>query len=112
MCVCPPPRLIIASGVMWSDMTPYDWLNEFYSFYVTAIVGIDSRHGLRIETHHRNQPNKSKLALYEPLLYFYSHLKQLYISKKMECFSYKGGCGVRGCTCVEAIKRITGLGYR
>ena len=26
--------------------------------------------------------------------YFKSHLKQLYISNKMEHFNYKGGCGV------------------
>ena len=26
--VCPPPRLLITSGVI---CTPYDWLNKFYS---------------------------------------------------------------------------------
>ena len=46
------------------------------------IVGIISRRGLRIEVYRRNQPNKSKLALYKPLLHLYSHLKQLYISNK------------------------------
>ena len=70
--------------------TPYDWLNKFYSFCVV------SRHGLTIEAHRKNQPNKSKLALYKPLLHFYSQLKQLYISNKMECFSYKGECGIHG----------------
>ena len=29
VCVCPPPRLLIISGVMW---TPYDWLNKYYTF--------------------------------------------------------------------------------
>ena len=29
VCVCPSPRLLITSGVIW---TPYDWLNNFYSF--------------------------------------------------------------------------------
>ena len=57
----------------------------------------------------RNQPNKSKLALYKPLLDFYS---QLYMSNKTECFSYKGGCGMCGCTRIEVIKRRAGLGYR
>ena len=31
VCVCPPPRLLITSGVIW---TPYDWLNKFYSCYM------------------------------------------------------------------------------
>ena len=79
---------------------------------MVAIVGIISRCNLRNEVRCRNQPNKSKLALYKPLLHFYSHLKQLYISNKMEQFSYKGGRGVRGCTRIEAFKRRAGLGYR
>ena len=50
VCVCPPPRrLLIISGMIW---TPYDWLNNFYSFCVVAVVGIVSRHGLSNE----NQP--------------------------------------------------------
>ena len=52
--------------------------------------------GLTIEDHHRKQPNKSMLPLYKPLLHFYSHLEQLYISNKIEHFSYKGGCGIHG----------------
>ena len=61
---------------------------------MAAIVGIVGRHGLRIEPCHRNQPNKSKLTLYKPLLHFYSHLKQLYISNKKEHFSYVAYMGV------------------
>ena len=64
------------SGMIW---IPYDWLNKFYSFCMLSIV---SRHGLTIEALHRKQPNKSELALYKPLLHFYNHLKQLYISNK------------------------------
>ena len=79
---------------------------------MAAIVGIDSRRGLRIEACHRNHPNKSKLALYMPLFHFYSHLKQLYISNKTGNFNYKGGCGVHGCTRIEVFKRRAGLGYR
>ena len=45
---------------------------------MAALVGIDSRCVLRIEVRHRNQPYKNKLALYKPLLHFYSHLKQPY----------------------------------
>ena len=63
---------------------------------MAAIVGIISRRGLRIEVCHSNQTNKSKLALYKPLLRLYSHLKQLPISNKTKRFSYKGGCCVRG----------------
>ena len=79
---------------------------------MAAIVSITSRQGLRIEAHCRNQPNKNKVALYKPLLHFYSHLKQLYTSNKMEHFSYKGGCGIHDCTCIEKFKRRASLGYR
>ena len=106
--MCPPPRLVITSGVIW---TPYDWLNKYYSFCMAAIVGIVSRCGLRIEARRRNQPNKSKLVLYKPLLRLCSHLKQPYISKKIKHCSYKGGCGVHGWTRIEAFKRRAGLGY-
>ena len=78
---------------------------------MAAIVGVVSRRGLRIEARRRNQPNKNKLALYKPLLCLYSHLKQPYISNKTKHFSYKGGCGVRECTRIEAFKRRAGLGY-
>ena len=56
LCVCPPPRLLITSGMIWSQ---YDWLNKFYSFYMAAIVGIISKHSPTIEAHHREHPNKS-----------------------------------------------------
>ena len=72
---------------------------------MAAIVDIVSRRGLRIEAHHRNQPNNSKLALYKSLLRLYSHLKQPYISNKTKRFSYKGGCGARGRTRIEAFKK-------
>ena len=29
VCVCPPSKLLITSGVIW---TPYDWLNKGYGF--------------------------------------------------------------------------------
>ena len=35
---------------------------------MAAVVIIGSGRGLRIEAHHRNQPNKSKLALHKSLL--------------------------------------------
>ena len=75
---------------------------------MAALVGIVSRRGLRIEVRRRNQPNKSKLALYKPLLYLYS---QPYISNKTKHFSCKGGCGVCGGTRIEAFKIRAGFGY-
>ena len=53
--------------------------------------------------HSRNQPNKSKLALYKSLLQFYSHLKQLYISNKVECFSYEVSVACMG---VHLLRRL------
>ena len=65
VCVCvSAPRLLITSGVIW---TPYDWLNNFYSFYMMSVVINHSGHSLRIEALHRNQSNKIKLALYKML---------------------------------------------
>ena len=62
---------------------------------MAAIISIDSRCGLRIKAHHRNQPSKSKLALFiSCYFHFNSSLKQLHISNKTEHFSYKGGCGI------------------
>ena len=62
-------------------MDPIDWLNKLYSLYLAAVVGVImvsliglSRHGYRIRAYHRNQPNKSKLALYKLLLYCISCL--------------------------------------
>ena len=78
---------------------------------MAAVVDIVSRRGLRIGAHHRNQPNKSKLVLYKPLLRLYSHLKQPYISNKTKRFSYKGGHGVRGRARIEAFQRRAGLAY-
>ena len=70
-------RLLITSSMIW---TPYDWLNKFYSFYMAAAV-ISSGCGLRIEECCGNQPNKSKPALYKPLIHCNSHYKQLYFTK-------------------------------
>ena len=46
VCVCPPLRPLITSGVIW---TPYDWVKKFYSFYMAAAVVIGNGRGLRIE---------------------------------------------------------------
>ena len=78
---------------------------------MAATIGIVIRRGLTIESSHRNQPNRSKLALYKMLLYFYSKLKQLYISTKMEHFIYKGGCGIHGRTHIETWLRLQINGF-
>ena len=62
--VCPPPRLLITSGVI---ETPYDWLNKFYRLYMAAAVIISSGRDLKIEARCGNQPNKSKPVLYKLL---------------------------------------------
>ena len=69
-------------------------LNKFSSLYVAAVVGIVIRHGLNIDPHHENKPNKQKLVLHKPSIHFKSSLKWLYINSKIESFSYKGECGV------------------
>ena len=79
---------------MWKPLIVYcnvpafnEWPTNFKLLFqvlpfIVAIVGIIHRRGLRNEVCFRNQPNKSNLALYKPLLHFYSHLKQLYMSNK------------------------------
>ena len=37
---------------------------KFYNFNMAVMVGIINKCDLIIEVHHRNQPNKSKLSLY------------------------------------------------
>ena len=49
--VCPPPRLLITSSVIW---TPYEWLKKFYSCYMATVVIIINGRGLGIGTHGRH----------------------------------------------------------
>ena len=51
ICVCPPPRLLITSSMIW---TPCDWLNKFYGCYMATVVVIIKGHGLGIGTRHRH----------------------------------------------------------
>ena len=44
---------------------------------IAAVVDIVSGRDVSIHMCRENQPNKSKLVLYEPLLHCNSHLKQL-----------------------------------
>ena len=64
---------------MWCDVDPI-WLvkiNEFYGFYMAAVVDIVSGHDVSIRTCRGNQPNKSKLVLYKSLFHYNNHFKQL-----------------------------------
>ena len=69
------PGLLLTSGMIW---TPYDWLNNFYTVYVAAVVGIVRRCGLStdINVHHENQPNKCKIALYKLSIHFIKAFKR------------------------------------
>ena len=49
--VCPHPRLLITSDVMWRDM---DSSNKFYDFYMAAVVDIDSGRDVSIYTRRGN----------------------------------------------------------
>ena len=51
VCVCPRPRLLITSGVIWNS---YDWLNKFYSCYMAAVVIIVNGCGLGIGMRRRH----------------------------------------------------------
>ena len=89
-------RVLVTSVLMWRDMDlhTYDWLTKFYSSLMAAVVNIVSGHGLSIDVRHANQPNKSKLLFYKPIIHIYNCLQQLHIRNKMIHFSYKGehGC--------------------
>ena len=50
VCVCPPLRLLITSGVIW---TTNDWLWKFYSIYMATVVVIINGRGLGIDIRHR-----------------------------------------------------------
>ena len=69
---------------------------------MAAVVSIISSRGLSIDACCGNQPNKHKIALYKLSIYFNSSLKQLYISNKIECFSYKGESVMM---CIETFKK-------
>ena len=51
VCVCPRPRLLITSGVIW---TSYNWLNKFYSCYMVTVVIIVNGRGLSIGMRRRH----------------------------------------------------------
>ena len=71
VCVCVHvsvyPKLLIVMPRCGVICSLYDWFKKFYNFYMAAEVSIASRYDLRIEACHRNNPNKSKLALHNLL---------------------------------------------
>ena len=52
--VCPSPRLLITSGVIWHDMNLIRLVNKFYSCYMATVVVIVNGHGLSIDTRRRH----------------------------------------------------------
>ena len=63
---------------------------------MAAIVSIINRHGLKIEMCHR-----VSYCYISHSFYFNSNSKQLYISNKMELYSYKNECGIHEHTRIE-----------
>ena len=86
-------------------MTPYDWLNKFCCCYMALVGDIVSRCGLSSDVPYTNQPSKSKLVLYKPLICIYSCLKQSYTCNKLTHFGHKGGCGVY-VVCISCLKEL------
>ena len=56
---------------------------------MTLPVDITDGRGLSNEVHCELQPKKSKVTLYLPFISQYKAFNQLYITNKMECFSFK-----------------------
>ena len=92
VCLCVYKCVYLPLGykylVTWFGiLTPYDWLNKFYNFYIAIfLVGeaIDLKHVVEI---------KLIRVSYHCISWFFhfnSYLKQLYISNKMEWLHYKG----------------------
>ena len=52
------------------------------------------------------------LRVSKALIHCNSRYKQLYLSNKIEHFSYKGGYGVRERMCIKDFKSRAGFGYR
>ena len=50
VCVCPPPRLLITSGVMWHDMDPMQLVKQVLQLYKATVVIIVNGSGLGIGT--------------------------------------------------------------
>ena len=53
---------------MLHDADPVWLAIQVLQLFMAAVSQFVSRHGLKIEACHRNQPNKSKLVLLKPLL--------------------------------------------
>ena len=66
--VCLPPRLSIASSMIWHDVDPVWFVKQVSHLLYGSCIGINSKRGVRIEMYHKNQPNKKKVVLYKLLL--------------------------------------------
>ena len=71
----------------------------------TAVVVIGSGCSIRVEVHRRINLVRLSFCFTSHFFQFYHCLTHFYISNKMECFCYRGGCGVCGfSTCIKALK--------
>ena len=50
VCVCPPLRLLITSGVMWHDMDPLRLVKQVLQLYMATVVVIVNGRVLGIGT--------------------------------------------------------------
>ena len=54
MCVCPSPRLLMTSGVMWCDMDLTQLVKQVPQLLYATVVVIVNRRGFGIGTHCRH----------------------------------------------------------
>ena len=52
LCVSPPPRLLLTSGVMWRDIDPIRLVKQVLQLYMATVVIIVNGRGLGIGTRH------------------------------------------------------------
>ena len=50
LCVCPPPRLLITSGVIWRDIDSIRLVKQVLQLYTATVVVIVNGRGLGIGT--------------------------------------------------------------
>ena len=52
LCVCPPPKLLITSGVIWHDMDPIRLVKQVLQLLYGNCSSYFNEHGLGIDTRH------------------------------------------------------------
>ena len=57
--MCPPPRLLITSGVMWCNLDPMRLVKQVLSCYMATVVIIVNGRGIGIGMRRTHQLHKS-----------------------------------------------------